>query len=195
MDAPIGRESRNEGHNVGDRRAPIASVCGDHHRPFPRVCCPQPTSRGAGANFDAEPCQNVRRDPTGFDPLRVVRVPHRPDASFETLRRKFAAVRQPMLDVEARFPHGDDSRFDRNDVAEAYGLMEARPGLDQRNACEIEPSQEIALRQAGSLENERGLGVEPLKEPRVEDDARGVTIAPLDLPLGTEAQQPRASTD
>ena len=69
-----------------------------------------------------------------------------------------------MLDVEARFPHGDDSRFDRDDVAEAYGLMEARPGLDQRNACEIEPSQEIALRQAGSLENERGLGVEPLKE-------------------------------
>jgi hypothetical protein len=99
-----------------------------------------------------------------------------------------------MLDVEARFPHGDDSRFDRNDVAEACGLMEARPGLDQRNACEIEPSQEIALRQAGSLENERGLGVEPLKEPRVEDDARGVTIAPLDLPLPSRNDHRLSST-
>jgi hypothetical protein len=59
---------------------------------------------------------------------------------------------------------------------------------------EIEPSQEIALRQAGSLENERGSGVEPLKEPRVEDHARGVTIAPLDLPLPSRNDHRLSST-
>ena len=72
-------------------------------------------------------------------------------------------------------------RFDRNQVAEAHGSMEAGPGLDQRKAGEVGPFQEIAFRQAYGLEDERGLRIEPFEESRVEYDPGGVAVAPLEL--------------
>jgi hypothetical protein len=150
----------NEGHNVGNRCAPIASVCGDHHRLDFRASVVGNRLEGApSADFDVELCQYVRRDWTRLHPLRVVRVPYRPNAGLKAFRRKFAAVRQPMLDFKTRFPDRDDSRFDHNQVAEAHRPMEARPGFDQRKAGEIGPLQEIAFRQTYGLEDERGLGV------------------------------------
>src|SRR5271165_7634119 len=119
----------------------------------------------------------------GLDLLRVVRVPHRPDAGLKAFHRKFAAVRQPMLNFKTRFPDRDDSRFDRNQVADAHGSKEAGPGLDQRKAGEIGPLQEIAFREAYGLEDERSLRIEPFEESRVENDAGGVAVAPLDSPL------------
>jgi hypothetical protein len=88
-----------------------------------------------------------------------------------------------MFNFKTRFPDRDDSRFDRNQVAEAHGSMEAGPGLDQRKAGEVGPLQEIAFRQAYGLEDERGLRIEPFEESRVENDAGGVAVAPLDSPF------------
>src|ERR1700682_868447 len=69
----------------------------------------------------------------GFDPRGVGRIAGGPNARLETLDRERAAVRQPVLDVEARAAEFLDRGFDHDIVAEFCRYNEA--SARSKKAC------------------------------------------------------------
>src|SRR6185503_2060285 len=65
-------------------------------------------------------------------------------------------------------------------VAQAAGARVAGAGLEQRHALHAEVAAELGIGEAVGLEEPLGAAVEPEVEVRVEDDAGGVAVRPLD---------------
>src|SRR5882672_6048737 len=104
----------------------------------------------------------------------------RPDAGLVAFDCAYAAVDHRMTDLEGLVVPLADARLDHDLVAEFAGREEARLGLDYGQTGDAVFLSERVPVQAYRVEKEPGALVEPLEVVRIEDDSRGIGVAPMD---------------
>ena len=113
----------------------------------------------------------------------ALRIAHNPDTFFRTFNAGMTVVAQPVLDLEARLAEADRT-VDRYVVAEPRRAQETRARTDERKSREFELPEHFKLADAErTFEQPSGGRVEDLEIARVENNARGVAVAPFDADL------------
>src|SRR5258706_366861 len=102
-----------------------------------------------------------------------------PDTDLVTFDCAHAAVQHGVADLESLVVPLAHTGLDHDLVAEPAGREEARLGLDYRQAGNAVFLTERVPIQANRIEKEPGTLVEPLEVVGVEDDPRGIGVAPM----------------
>src|SRR6266571_1306431 len=138
------------------------------------------TSRRSRQFGSLERRPDLRRDRDRLEAVRFIRLPLRPDADLVAFDGAHAAVHHRVADLEGLVVPLADAGLDHDLVAEFAGREETRLGLDDRQPDDpVFPYERIPV-QAHRVEEEPRALIEPLEVVRIEDDLRGIGVAPVD---------------
>jgi hypothetical protein len=108
-------------------------------------------------------------------------------AGFKTFHRQVRALQHPMMDVEAAAAETCNRSFDGHFVAKPRGDQEPRSCFDYWYSNAVS-SYEFLLGVTRKCEEARRASVEPLKIPRVKNDAGWIAVSPFDKNLAAAGQ-------
>jgi len=106
-------------------------------------------------------------------------VSHGPDPGFRAFDSENPVPRQPVQDIEAAAPELDERAFDRQLIIECRRNEKTCAGVDHGKPGQPVSFLQQAAGNPGGRKKRSGTRVEPCEIARIEYDARGVTISPL----------------